>query len=70
MTIAFPYGYRTDTNTGHCINVEPGTYGHECGKPAHNIGVSDTGHRAMFCDKCRESGAEAKQITKWCKLAA
>ncbi len=68
--IAYPYGYRSDTKAGHCVNAEPGTFNHECGRPADNIGVKDNGFRAMFCDKCREHGTEAKAYKRWTKLAS
>ena len=66
--IAFPYGYESDTGKGKCINAEPGTFNHECGKPARNIGVRDDGFRAMFCDECKAHGTEAKVYRQWIKL--
>ena len=33
---------------GICHNAEPGTYGHECGKPAIWIGITKTGFRSGF----------------------
>ncbi len=54
--------YATD---GKCHNAEPGTYGHECGKPAKWIGESYTGFRSGFCDECRKNGHEARSIIHW-----
>lgn len=57
--------YATD---GKCHNVQPGTYGHECGKPAEFIGTTWNGFRSGFCRKCRESGYEAREVVKWERL--
>lgn len=54
--------YATD---GKCHNAEPGTYGHECEKPAQWIGTSSNGHRSGFCDWCKKHGYEARGITRW-----
>ena len=67
--ISYPYGYHSDTGKGTCVNAEPGTFNHECGKPASNIGVKDNGFRAMFCDDCKAHGYEAKAYKRWTKLA-
>lgn len=56
--------YATD---GKCHNAEPGTYGHECGKPAEWIGQSYTGFKSGFCSECKEHGHEAKTVTQWVK---
>jgi hypothetical protein len=48
--------YATD---GKCHNAEPGTFVHECGKPATWIGTSARGFRSGFCDQCKRQGHEA-----------
>ena len=67
--IAYPYGYHSDSGESRCINVNPGTFGHECNKPANNVGIKASGFRAMFCDQCRATGHEARDIQGWTKLA-
>lgn len=54
--------YATD---GKCHNAEPGTYGHECGRPAMWIGTDRNGFRSGFCLRCRAEGFEARAIVKW-----
>ena len=54
--------YATD---GKCHNSNPGTYGHECGKPAQWIGTSSSGFRSGYCAKCRATGSEARQCVAW-----
>jgi len=54
--------YATD---GVCHNAEPGTYGHECGKPAVWVGTSPGGFRSGFCQRCRDTGYEARSFTDW-----
>ena len=54
--------YATD---GKCHNAQPGTYGHECGKPAQWLGEKPNGHRSGFCDHCKTHGHEAKQYGNW-----
>ena len=54
--------YATD---GKCHNANPGTYSHECGKPAQWIGTSPSGFRSGYCVKCRATGSEARQCVKW-----
>jgi len=54
--------YATD---GKCHNAEPGTYGHECGKPAAWIGTKASGFRSGYCDKCKRQGYEARGVTQW-----
>ena len=58
--------YATD---GKCHNAEPGTYGHECGKPATWIGTKSNGYRSGFCDHCKEHGWEASDFVKWERVA-
>ncbi len=66
----FPYGFPTRFSRPfsggyhwpRCINAEPGTYGHECGKPATCIGTRhDTGNEAAFCDDCAMNGHEGRR---------
>ena len=54
--------YATD---GKCHNANPGTFGHECGKPAQFIGTSSSGLRSGYCVKCRATGSEARQCVAW-----
>lgn len=47
-----------------CHNAEPGTYGHECGKPATWVGTSEyqgTIYRLGFCDHCKRHGYEGSK---------
>lgn len=50
---------------GVCHNAEPGTYGHECGKPAKWLGTSPGGFTSGFCNDCKANGYEAKRMTDW-----
>ena len=54
--------YVTD---GKCHNAEPGTYNHECGKPAAWIGTNRNGFSSGFCDNCRRNGYEARTVVEW-----
>lgn len=54
--------YATD---GKCHNAQPGTYGHECSKPAHWIGTNQNGHQSGFCDHCKTHGHDAREYTHW-----
>jgi hypothetical protein len=54
--------YATDRR---CHNAEPGTYGHECGKPATWVGVNARGFASGYCEPCKNHGHEAKGITNW-----
>lgn len=47
--------YATD---GKCHNADTGTFGHECGKPATWLGVTETGYASGFCDHCKSYGSE------------
>lgn len=58
--------YATD---GKCHNAEPGTFGHECGKPATWIGTKSNGYRSGFCDNCKERGWEASAYSQWERIA-
>jgi len=50
---------------GICHNAEPGTYGHECGKPAKWLGTGASGFQSGFCDDCKAHGYEAKGMVAW-----
>lgn len=54
--------YATD---GKCHNVEPGTFNHECHKPATWIGTMKSGFQSGFCDECMETGAEARLCVRF-----
>lgn len=54
--------YATDSK---CHNAEPGTYGHECGAPAVWIGIKGNGWQTGFCDKCKNTGAERRDILRF-----
>lgn len=59
--------YERRLNNEFCRNAEPGTYGHECGKPATWIGTRENGSDVEFCDDCKENGYEARGIKIWRK---
>lgn len=54
--------YATD---GKCHNAQPGTFNHECGKPAAWIGETSNGFRSGYCDHCKEHGWEARRVVRW-----
>ncbi len=58
----------TYANDGICHNVEPGTFGHECGKPAKWIGTTKASFSSGFCKHCRENGFEAYNVASWCSI--
>ena len=58
-----PYGM-TETHA-YCVNSEPGTFNHECQKPAQWVGTSATGFDACFCDNCKGHGYEAQGVVYW-----
>lgn len=80
VATCFPYGFptshaRIDPALGQpwprCINAEPGTFGHECGKPAAFIGTkAATGTQACFCAACKETGHDARGFAGWHALEA
>lgn len=53
---------------GRCHNAEPGTFNHECGKPAVWLGTSAAGFQSGFCDDCREHGTEARSFGGWRRI--
>lgn len=50
---------------GRCHNAEPGTFNHECGKPATWIGTKANGFKSGFCDDCKERGWERHGYETW-----
>ena len=54
-----------------CTNSEPGTFNHECGKPAQWLGLKvstiepGTTYKQAFCDRCKKDGSEARGVAKW-----
>jgi hypothetical protein len=62
MNRQFTNPYATD---GCCHNSEPGTFNHECGKPAAWIGVTRDGFASGYCDHCRQHGSEARSVAYW-----
>lgn len=54
--------YATD---GKCHNAQPGTFGHECGKPAAWVGETANGFRSGYCAHCKEHGWEARGVIHW-----
>jgi hypothetical protein len=54
--------YATD---GRCHNAEPGTFNHECGKPATFIGIRSDGFASGFCEAYKSKGWEASRYTHW-----
>ena len=52
--------YATD---GKCHNAEPGSFNHECNKPAVWIGTKANGFQSGFCDHCKRHGFEARGYT-------
>lgn len=54
--------YATD---GKCHNAQPGTFGHECGKPAQWLGTKTNGYQSGFCNHCKQHGYEAREFTQW-----
>jgi hypothetical protein len=68
MTDRPPYGMTAD-KPARCINAEPGTYGHECGKPARWIGTDANGFRACYCDDCKNHGTDGRRVKAWAAIA-
>ena len=57
--------------TQACSNAEPGTFNHECGKPAEWLADCPSKFKpgetftAAFCSDCKEHGYEARAYTDW-----
>jgi len=62
-----PYGMTA--NGARCVNAQPGTYGHECSKPATWIGTEKNGFQACYCAACKAHGYEARNVVKWERAA-
>lgn len=54
--------YATD---GKCHNSEPGTFNHECRKPATWLGTDYNGFTSGYCDDCKRHGYEARGVVTW-----
>jgi len=56
---------------GRCHNAEPGTFGHECGKPAKWLGGKPSLDKpggifwSGYCDDCMGNGSEARTAKFW-----
>jgi hypothetical protein len=50
---------------GRCHNAEPGTFNHECGRPAAWLGTNAKGFTSGYCDECRQHGYEARKVVQW-----
>lgn len=65
-----------DRNDGKCHNAEPGTYGHECGKPAEWVGTAPSTmhpgatYASGYCDRCKRNGWEARNVASWARVAS
>ncbi len=57
--------YGMTENGAHCVNSEPGTFNHECQKPAAWIGTKVGGFKACFCADCKTRGWDAKNVKHW-----
>lgn len=64
---ARPYGM-DDSGAARCVNAEPGTFDHECGKPATWIGTKRSGFQACFCEQCKVTGWDAAGVTQWRRM--
>ena len=59
---------------GVCQNAEPGTYGHECGKPAVWAGEKPSKDTeagvwlGCYCDDCKQHGYEARTVQRWIRV--
>lgn len=62
-----PNSYATD---GKCHSSEPGSFGHECGRPAAFVGTKANGFRSGYCAECKEHGSEARGVVSWSKVPA
>jgi hypothetical protein len=67
MTAADAWNNRHGKN--RCRNAEPGTYGHECGRPAR-WQATRQGRLAIFCDDCKRDGTEARYFSNWSPIDA
>lgn len=51
-----------------CTNAEPGTFNHECGRPAVWMGTKANGFRSGFCEECKHEGTEARSVSTWDRI--
>jgi hypothetical protein len=58
MQLFYSFDVNSYAGDGRCHNSEPGTFGHECGKPAEYVGTNSNGFRTGFCAKCATEGFE------------
>lgn len=56
-----PVNWRDRPIVPRCVNSEPGTYGHECGRDATTVGTHPDGHESCYCDRCAAHGIEARR---------
>jgi hypothetical protein len=56
----YQFALNTYAGDGKCHNAEPGTFNHECGKPATFLGTNGSAFRTGFCDRHASEGSEAK----------
>jgi hypothetical protein len=54
----YSFDAKSFSGDGLCHNSEPGTYNHECGKPAAFIGTDNNAFRMGFCEECAATGFE------------
>lgn len=62
-------GTYRDVERDVCRNAEPGTFNHECGKPATWTGTRANGSVMRFCDHCKMHGYEATGFIAWERTA-
>jgi hypothetical protein len=62
-----PYGLKKD-GSARCINAEPGTFSHECGRQASWIGAASDGWEYCFCDRHKANGHDARHIVQWRRI--
>ena len=60
-----PLPYGSSHNGARCVNAQPGSFGHECGKPAKWIGTKPSGFTACYCNECKAAGYEARNVETW-----
>lgn len=53
-----------------CTNAEPGSFNHECGRPAVKVGRHASGFKQAFCARCAAEGFEARGCKAWSDLPA
>ena len=58
----------SNATDGKYHNSEPGTFNHECGKPAQWIGTNKNGFKSGFCDDCKKHGWERHDFSDWKRI--